>query len=156
MRNLLHHRYLSSVRTIALVIGVVVAGLCQSRGQEKSTPAGKDSTREVEYNILSLVTPADTFAVKDSIRITLGMYLDCTNRVTKFDRRIDTTADHRIAVVSVYGTSYAGAHRPLCPARFERKDFFLRLPESGAWTVKVREPEGKAGTGRLQGKVFVK
>ncbi len=143
------------MRIIGFPVILVLLAASVSRGQIPDSTRD-DSLSEIEFNILSLVTPADTLTVKDSVQLTLGMYLDCTNRITRFEQRIDTADGNRIAVVSVFGTAYLGPRRPLCPAKLERKDFLIHLPLPGDWSIRVNEPRKGGGRGHLQGIVVVR
>ena len=107
-----------------------------------------------QYTIDSLTARPDTLSVGDTLKVTLGVILDCTNLITRIDTPLDTATTPRTLTISIFGTIWNGiGPRPLCPALFKMKEVHVALPRSGVWIVEAGEPPGTIRS--LRDTVFV-
>jgi len=126
------------MRTASLILLLLAVPSCGQQSAE--TGNNKDIA---QYTIDSLIAKPDTVWSGDTVKVALGMFLDCTNHITHIDTVLDTTHIPRKLALSVFGTIWVGpGPRPLCPAVFTEKNVDLRLPKSGLWVIEANEPPG--------------
>ena len=93
-----------------------------------------------QYSIDSLLVP-DSVALHDTLKIGLGMFLDCTNSIT----RIDTIYKSLDLTIAVFGTIFIGPDpRPLCPAVFEKISLLLNTNQRGTLKISALQPSGQS------------
>jgi len=101
------------------------------------------NTTIAQYEIDSLIAKPDSISIGDTVKTTLGIYLDCTNRITRIDTLVDAASMPHQLMLSVFGTIWAGSGpRPACVARFTKIEVGIVLPRSGIWIIEANEPAG--------------
>lgn len=131
------------MKTFAICCLILIATCAPALAQrEKKPQADTRGIRAYDMRITGLVP--DTAAAGDSAVVTVEMYLDCTNTITRTETRSDTSGSRRIMLLSVYGTFIEGPHHPLCAAQRIVKELTVSFPVPGTWSVEA----SPARTGR--------
>ena len=129
--------------------------LASSACRDQPTGSG---TKDIEqYSIESLRVSPDTISVGDTAIVTAGLYLDCTNRITRVDTSFDTLYTPLKVEVAIFGTVFTGpGPRPLCPAVLAGKNIALVFPKPGIWIVEASEPPSPAVPPRVRDTIIVR
>ncbi len=92
-----------------------------------------------EYDIKIIEVPESSIELKDSARVRVEMWLDCTNKITRTETLVDTSGKQKKIILSVFGTVVTGPYKPMCASRKVVRDFFLHFPKRGDWLIETTQ-----------------
>lgn len=122
--------------TVAKILSLALASVFSVSCNHTTQPS---NTAIVQYRIYSLTTQ-DSVGQGDTLSVTAGLLLDCTNKVTS----IDTSLRFPEETIRIFGTIFTGpGPAPECPAALSNLRIPLVNPQKGMLRVVALQPSGE-------------
>ena len=122
--------------TVAKILSLVLASIFCFSCNHSTQPS---NTAIVQYSIYSLTTQ-DSVAQGDTLSVTAGLVLDCTNKVTSLDTNLRFPEE----TIKIFGTIFTGpGPAPECPAALSKLRIQLVIPQKGMLRVVALQPSGE-------------